>query len=235
MSTLSDLIKKNDPKDEKFESIKTSLDTLEKLAGYKLKELQETIDKQLTDKLKFKITHQEDNQSFTHVTASDDAEGIKKAVDAAIDGFCMGSSDGTKKAVSAIIGAALNALLGAGEGSELYKQSYAAIAEDEILKRIDVAFWSYGIAAKGISEKKQTAITYVYVKSFIDAKDVYATELTAMYAEAVRLAGSKEDKKDILDALADAVKILKAMKDDSSAAENNHMRVARDRLLNAKE
>lgn len=230
MAMIKDAIEKNDPKDPKFEQIKASLDLLDKLATLKLGELTDQVSKQLEDKNKFKTTHQDHTKSGTHVTATDDADNISKALDGIIDGFCAGSSTGTRKAVSGIIGTALTALLGAGEGQESYQKSYAAIAEDDILKRVDIAYWSYGIAAKGITEKAQTAIAYVCVKSYIDPQDVHSTELVSMYREAARLAGKPEDQKNILDALEEAKKILQSMKDDPVKALNNHVSAITARL-----
>jgi hypothetical protein len=231
MAQLKELIEKNDPKNDKFESIKTSLDMLDKLAGYKLEELNNKIKEQLEDKAKFKTTHQDQSKMGTHVTATDDANNIATALDGIVGGFCAGSSDGTRKAVSGIVGTAMTALLGAGAGSESYQQSYAAIAEDDILKRVDVAYWSYGIAAKGITEKSQTAIAYVCVKSYIDAADVHSTELVSMYRQAARLAGKPDDAKAILVALEEAQKVLKAMQDDPARAVENHARAVASRLM----
>lgn len=231
MSMIRKAIEDNDPKNEKFDSIKTSLDLLDKLASLKLEELQGEIARQLEDKKKFKTTHQEQTKSGTHITATDDAANITSALEKIIDGFCAGSSKGTKTAVSAIVGTALTALLGSGEGQETYQISYAAIAEDEILKRIDVAYWSYGIAAKGITEKSQTAIAYVCTKSYIDASDVHSTELVSMYRAAARLAGKPEDAESILVALEEAQKVLKAMKDEPQRALANHTAAVRARAL----
>jgi hypothetical protein len=230
MAQLKDLIEKNDPKNEKFESVKTSLDLLDKLTNYKLDELNEKIKAQLEDKAKFKTTHQDKTDQGTHVTVTEDADNITKALDGIIGGFCAGSSEGTRKAVSGIVGTVLTALLGAAAGHESYKLSYTAIAEDEILKRLDVAYWSYGIEAKGITEKKQTALAYVCVKSYIDAKDVHATELVSMYREAARLAGKPEDAKAILAALEEAQTVLKAMQADPVLAMEHHKRVMASRL-----
>jgi hypothetical protein len=189
MSTIRKAIADNDPKTEKFDSIKTSLDLLDKLASLKLEELGGQISSQLEDKKKFKTTHQEHTKSGTHITATDDSSNITSALNSIIDGFCAGSSAGTRKAVSAIVGTALTALLGSGEGQETYEISYAASAEDDILKRVDAACWPYGIAAKGITEKSLSPIAYVCVKSYIDPTDVHSTELVSMYREAARLGG----------------------------------------------
>lgn len=231
MATIKDMIQKNDPKEEKFEQIKTSLDLLDKLSTLKLGELVDQVKEQLADEGKFKVTHEDRSKRGTHVTATDDADNIAKALDAIIGGFCAGSSDGTRKAVSSIVGTAMTALLGSGAGEEVYQRSYAAIAEDEILKRIDIAYWSYGITARGITEKSQTAIAYVCVKSFIDVKDVHATELVSMYREAARMAGKPEDAKSILAALEEAKKILQAMQEDPSAALRNHVNVMSARIV----
>ncbi|WP_306397448.1 hypothetical protein [Telluria beijingensis] len=223
MASIKQAIETNDPKNEKFEQIKTTLDLLDKLATLKLGELNEQIRKELDDDSKFRITHQDQSKSGTHVTASDDADNIGRALDNIVDGFCAGSSDGSKKAVAGIVSTALTALLGSGAGQETYQQSFAAIAEDDILKRIDVAFWSYGVAAGGITEKSQTPIAYVCVKSYIDPGDVHATELVSMYRAAARLAKKPEDEKNILQALEEAQKVLAAMKDDPVMARDNHL------------
>lgn len=231
MASITKMIQENDPSKEKFESIKLALDSLSKLADYKLKDLQEVIKRQLADNSKFKTTHQDASQYGMHITATDDPDNITTALDGIIDGFCAGSSAGTRKAVGGIVGTALTALLGAGAGSESLQVSYTAIAEDDILKRVDVAYWSYGIAAKGIAEKKQTAMAYVCVKSYIDAKDVHATELVAMYRQAARLAGKPEDAKAILEALEEATKVLKAMQDNPANSAENHRMVMSARLM----
>ena len=230
MSMIKEAIEKNDPKNEKFDQIKTSLDLLDKLSSLKLAELTAQIQEQLKDPKKFKTTHQDDTKSGTHVTSTDDTANITAALDQIIAGFCAGSSEGTRAAVGGIVGTALTALLGSGAGQETYQISYAAIAEDEILKRIDVAFWSYGISAKGITEKSQTAIAYVCVKSYIDATDVHSTELVSMYRAAARMAGKPDDAAKILDALAEAQKILAAMKDTPKNAVENHVNVMKARL-----
>lgn len=231
MTQIRKAIEANDPTNEKFESIKASLDMLDKLTSYKLKELQETIKHQLADKAKFKTTHQDQEKRGTHITATDDPNNLTKALDDIIGGFCAGSSDSTRKVVGGIVGTAMTALMGAGAGQESYQVSYAAIAEDDILKRLDVAYWSYGIAAKGITEKSQTAIAYVCVKSYIDAVDVHSTELVSMYRQAARLAGKPEDSKAILEALTEAQKVLKAMQDHPVNALSNHVEVVAARLL----
>lgn len=230
MAALKKMIEDNDPTKEKFDQIKTSLDLLDKLSGLKLNELKDKIKDQIADPAKFKVTHQDDYREGTHITASDDSNNITKALDDIIAGFCAGSSEGTRKAVSGIVGTALTALLGSGEGSESYQTSYAAISEDDILKRVDVAYWSYGIAAKGITEKKQTAIAYVCVKSYIDAKDVHSTELVSMYRQAARLVQKPEDTKVILAALEEAKTVLIAMQDNPVAVVHNHVAAVAKRL-----
>jgi hypothetical protein len=97
--------------------------------------------------------------------------------------------------ISGIITAALDAIMGAGEGQESEVTAYSVVAEYPAIVRFDFAFWGRNVFAQSIKAHMENVFTCVAYKSAVDISTLAFNDFLALYGPILNKAyGEDRDK-----------------------------------------
>ncbi len=200
MSTIRDAILKQDPSKETEGIIKEQLETLAQLAN-----AQNEIDAQIiegnlmdgkvNDDLKVPVTKVIANGRETHVVTKEGPDDIIDSISKSVSEFFNPSAQNILSGVSGILGTALNALMGAGEGMESKKSVYMVMVEYPAIVRFDFAMWARNTRASGLMAHCKHALSAVWYKSAVDITQLDFATFLAIYAPVLNRAFGSDQAK----------------------------------------
>lgn len=187
MSLIRDAIKTCDPSKETEQIIKEQLETLAQLADAQNEIDSKAIeislkDGKVNDDLKIPITKLIGQYKETHVVTKEGPSDIVDKISKSIKTFFNPSAEGILTGVSEILGTALNALMGTGEGMEAKKSMYMVVVEYPAIIRFDFAMWVRNTRASGLMEHCKNAISVVSYKSAVDISKLDFATFLAIYS-----------------------------------------------------
>ncbi len=225
MSTIRDAVNACDPSKETELIIKEQLETLSQLAN-----AQNNIDSaaiemalkdgKINDDLTVPITKVLGKYNETHVVTTQKADVIVNRLSGSIKSFFNPSAEGILTGVAGILGTALDALMGAGQGMEAKKSMYSVVVEYPAIIRFDFAMWVRNTRATGIMERCKNAVSIVAYKSAVDITKLDFATFLAIYSPVLNKAFGSDQTK-IKELIAEAKDVYGMLADDK------RMRVAR--------
>jgi len=112
-----------------------------------------------------------------------DAGKIATEVSSAIKKFVSGATSDIIDGVASLVTTGLEAIIGAGEGTQQEMSSYYIIVQDYGIARYDICAWSRKIEAQGITSQIETAMAIVAFKSSVDIKKISLNTFLIAYGE----------------------------------------------------
>lgn len=177
MSFLKNAIKAVDPTPDKKNELTLAVNLLFELAEQK-NALQEEALKQLIrtagtpENPSIPITNTLAWHSETRAYVSSNAGNLVDTVTGAVKKFIGGGADNIVDGVGELITGGLEAILGAGTGTQAEMHSYYIIVEGLSIVRFDIMAWQRRIEAKGITHEIENAMTLTAVKSSVDVDKI---------------------------------------------------------------
>jgi len=200
MSLIRDAIKSFDSSDQTEQIIKEQLETLSQLADAQndidAKAIEISLkDGKINDDLKIPITKVIGQYKETHVVTKEGPDDIINKISDSIKNFFNPSAEGILTGVAGILGTALNALMGTGEGMEAKKNQYMVVVEYPAIIRFDFAMWVRNTRASGLMQHCKNAVSVVAYKSAVDINKLDFATFLAIYAPVLNTAfGSDQTK-----------------------------------------
>ncbi|MDD4113308.1 MAG: hypothetical protein PHC56_09815 [Herbinix sp.] len=187
MSVIRNAINNCDSSKETEQIIKEQLETLAQLADAQNEIDSKAIeislkDGKVSDDLKIPITKVIGQYRETHVVTKEGPSDIIDKIAGSIKSFFNPSVEGILTGVSGILGTALNALMGTGEGMEAKKSQYMVVVEYPAIIRFDFAMWVRNTRASGLMSHCKNAISVVAYKSAVDINKLDFATFLAIYA-----------------------------------------------------
>jgi hypothetical protein len=177
MAVLKNAIKALDPAPDEKKEITLLLSLLSELCEQKVTEFSMEIDHDL------RTAGSEENRSvpITEIIAkhkeyrayvSNDAGKIATDVANAVKKFVAGGSDNIIDGIASLVTTGIEAILGAGQGTQQQMSSYYIVAQGLAFARYDVRVWTRRIEAVGITKQIENAMAIVAYKSSVDIQRV---------------------------------------------------------------
>lgn len=219
MVFLKNAIKAVDPTPDKKKELTLSVNLLFELAEQK-KAIQYEVLMQLlrtagTDENpSIPITNTLASHSETRAYVSSNAGNLVETVTGAVTKFIGGGADNIVNGIGELITGGLEAILGAGSGTQSEMHSYYIIVEGFSIVRFDIVAWQRRIEATGITREIENAMTFTAIKSSVDVDRItFNTFLQAYKKQLEKLQfGDAELKKFIIE----AKEIFELLRDPSS-------------------
>ena len=218
MSVLKKAIEALDPTPDKKKELTLTLNLLFELAEQK-KQLQEAY---LRNQLRTAGTSENPSipitstlawHSETRAYVKDDAAQLATKVMEAIKLFITGGTTEILEGVGSLLSGAIEAILGAGEGTETEMHSYYIIVEAFSIIRFDVTAWQRHISVVGITQKIEHAMTFTAVKSSVDVDKI--TFNTFLQAYKNQLDKMKFGEHELIEFIKKAKEVFELLRDDA--------------------
>jgi hypothetical protein len=193
MAVLKNAIKSLDPAPDKKTELTLLLNLLSELCEQKVTEFTMKIDHDL------RTAGSEENRSIpiTEILAkhteyrayvASDAGKIATEVSSAVKKFISGGSHDIVDGVASLVTTGIEAIIGAGQGTQQEMSSYYIVVQGLAIARYDIRAWSRRIEAVGITKQIENSMAIVAYKSSVDVNNVslntfliaYETQLQAM-------------------------------------------------------
>ncbi|RIV32718.1 hypothetical protein [Micromonospora radicis] len=125
--------------------------------------------------------------------------------------------------IAGVVGTALTAIIGAGEGQESEARYYAVAVDYPAIVRFDFAFWGRNIRAQSIKSYMESVLTCVAFKSAVDLSKLAFNDFLALYAPILNQAYGGDQKKinQMVKNAADIYGLYKVPLASASAAANS--------------
>jgi|GEM_PF-192888 len=223
MSVLKNAIKAVDPTPDKKKELTLAVNLLFELAEQK-KDLQEEELKQLLrtagtpENPTIPITNTLATHSETRAYVTANAGTLVDTVTGAVKKFIDGGAENIVNGIGELITGGLEAILGAGSGTQTEMHSYYIIVEGLSIVRFDIMAWQRKIEATGITSEIENAMTLTAVKSSIDVdKITFNTFLQAYKTQLEKLNFSDEE---LLDFIKKSKEVFELLRDSNKETES---------------
>lgn len=193
MAFLKTAIEALDPSKDKKTQITLLLNLLSEMCEQKVNEFSKSIEEE------FRTAGNGENRTIpvTEILARhreyrayvrSDAGKIATEVSTAIKKFVSGGADNIIDGIASLVTTGLEAIIGAGSGSQQEMSSYYIVVQDYGIARYDIRVWSRNIEAQGITSQIETALAMAAFKSSVDVAKLsfntfliaYGSQLAAM-------------------------------------------------------
>lgn len=111
-----------------------------------------------------------------------DAGKIATEVSGAVKKFVSGTSSDIIDGVADLVTTGLEAIIGAGEGTQQEMMSYYIVVQDFGIARYDICAWARKIEAQGITTQIEAALALVAFKSSVDVHKISLNTFLIAYA-----------------------------------------------------
>ncbi len=187
MSTIRKAIEGLDPAKDIEAVIKEQLETLIELADKNAQLDEERIinslkDGKINDDLRIPITKTIASKREARAVTSQSSSAIVAEIAKSVESFFNPGKSEILNGVAGILGTAMDALMGSGEGTEMKQNLYLVAVEYPAIVRLDFAIWVRNTRAKGISTRCKNAISVVAYKSAVDVSKLDYNTFIAVYA-----------------------------------------------------
>lgn len=177
MSFLKNAINAIDPTPDKKKELTLAVNLLFELAEQK-NALQEEALKELLrtagtpENPTIPITNTLAFHSETRAYVKSNASTLVDTVTGAVKKFINGGADNIVDGIGELVTGGLEAILGAGSGSQASMHSYYIIVEGLSIVRFDIMAWQRKIEATGITTEIENAMTFTAFKSSVDVDKI---------------------------------------------------------------
>ena len=187
MSLIRNAINSCDVSKETEQIIREQLETLAQLADAQneidCKAIEQSLmSGKVNDDLKIPITKVIGQYKETRVVTKEGPNDIIDKISESIKSFFNPSAESILIGIAGILGTALNALMGTGEGMEAKKSQYMVVVEYPAIIRFDFAMWVRNTRASGLMSHCKNAISVVAYKSAVDISKLDFATFLAIYA-----------------------------------------------------
>jgi hypothetical protein len=219
MAVLKNAINALDPAPEKTSQLTLLLTLLSELCEQKVNQFTEAIETELrtagsVENKTVPVTeilakHKEYRAYIKH-----DAGKIATEVSSAIKKFIAGTSSSILDGISDLVTTGIEAIIGAGSGSQQEMSSYYIVVQSYAILRFDIRVWCRQIEAKGITEQIETALSVVAFKSSVDVRKITLNTFMVAYQDQLGKIGIPDEKWD--EYLSTAEQIFQRLRGDSA-------------------
>lgn len=123
-----------------------------------------------------------------------DAGKIASETSSAIKKFISGGSENIVDGIAALVTTGIEAIIGAGSGTQQELSSYYIVVQKFGILRFDIRVWSRQIEASGITKSIETALAIVAYKSSVDVKKLSLNTFLIAYQDQLSKIGISEEK-----------------------------------------
>lgn len=192
MAVLKNAIQALDPQPDKTKEITLALSLLSELCEQKIKQYKSDI----LDDIRTAGSPENKSIPITEIIAShseyrayvkDDAGKIATEVSSAIKKFVAGGVDKIIDGMASLVTTGIEAIVGAGEGSQQELSSYYIIVQNYGIARYDIKVWARKIEAKGITSKIQDCLAIAAFKSSVDVSKISFNTFLIAYDQQLSL------------------------------------------------
>lgn len=199
MAVLRDAINQLDPAPDKKKEITLALSLLTELCEQHVESFSTKIEEELrtagtSENRSVPITEILARHKEYRAVVKDDAGKIATEVSAAIKKFVSGSTTDIIDGVADLVTTGLEAIIGAGTGSQSKMESYYIVVQDYAIARYDVRAWARQIEATGITSKIESALAIVAFKSSVDINKISLNSFLLAYGSQLAAMGFPPDK-----------------------------------------
>ena len=158
-----------------------------------------------------------------------ETNNITENVAESIKEICKGTTDCVINGISSLIGNALDAVVGTGEGSEHITKLYTCCTdgsgEAAALVRYDMMAWTRNITASALSEYMESAFAIVLYKSSINVSKISFNDFRSIYLQVLENGldpnmAKDEREAEIMKSLEMAKKIYDELRKGSSSGDS---------------
>lgn len=208
MATIRKVIDTLDPSKEQEALIKEQLETLAQLAESRAQVDESQIiinlkDGKTTDDLRVPITKVIDSRKEYRVVVQETSSEIIEKIAESIKGMFQGK-DEIINSIAQLVGTALDAILGSGEGMEGKHEVYTVAVEYPAIIRFDFRMWIRNTRAQGIKTRCKSALAVVAYKSAVDIEKIDFNTFISIYGPLLAKAFGNDPKE--LDKMIDKAK-----------------------------
>ncbi|WP_335965134.1 hypothetical protein [Galbibacter sp. PAP.153] len=219
MSFLRDAIQSLDPTPDKKKELTLAVNLLFELAEQKNALQKETLKQLLRtagtpENPTIPITNTLAFHGETRAYVSENAGTLVDTVTGAIKKFIGGEADGIVDGIGELVTGGLEAILGAGEGSQSEMHSYYIIVDGLSITRLDIMAWQRKIEATGITSAIENAMTFTAVKSSVDVDKITFNTFLQAYKE--QLEKMDFSDKELIEFIKRSKEIFELLKDENS-------------------
>jgi hypothetical protein len=205
MSILKNAIEALDPTPDQKKEITLLLSLLSELCEQKVNEFSSNIENEL------RLAGSGENKTIpvTEILArhreyrayiKKDAGKIATEVSNAIKKFISGGTNDIIDGVASLVTTGIEAIIGAGSGTQQEMSSYYIIVQDYGIARYDIRVWARQIEAQGITSQIETALATVAFKSSVDISKIsFNTFLIAYGSQLENMNFPKDKQREYLD------------------------------------
>lgn len=221
MAILKNAINALDPAPDKKSQITLLLALLSELCEQKVVQFTETIETELRtagtiENKTIPVTEILAKHKEYRAYVKQDAGKIATEVSSAIKKFIAGSSGEIVDGISSLVTTGIEAIIGAGSGTQQEMSSYYIVVQGYGILRFDIRVWCRQIEATGITTQIETALAIVAYKSSVDVKKITLNTFLIAYQEQLSKIGIPEIKWD--EYLNTAEQLFQKLRGDSSTA-----------------
>lgn len=204
MSFLKNAIEALDPAPNKKSELTLALSVLFELAEQKAELFKRDLELDLrtagtADNRTIPVTQILAWHRETRAYVQHDAAKVSGIVIDSIKKFLNGGSDEILDGIGQLAATALEAILGAGSGTQSEMHAYYIVVEGLSIVRVDIAAWSRRIEATGITQQIEHALTFQAAKSSVNVDAItFNTFLQAYKAQLEKLKLSPDQLKQFI-------------------------------------
>lgn len=177
MAVLKNAINALDPSHDKKKEITLALSLLSELCEAKVTAFETAIETELrtagsVENKTIPVTEILARHTEYRAYIKQDAGKIATEVSSAIKKFIAGSASSIIDGIADLVTTGIEAIIGAGSGTQQEMTSYYIVVQSFGILRFDVRAWCRQIEAEGITSQIETALAIVAFKSSVDVTNI---------------------------------------------------------------
>ncbi|MBZ9752305.1 hypothetical protein K7W42_15740 [Deinococcus sp. HMF7604] len=197
MAPLKNAINALDPTPDKKKDITLLLNLLSELSEQKVAMFTERIETELrtagtVENRTVPVTEILANHTEYRAYVKQDAGKIAGEVTGALKKFLSGGSGDILDGIASLVTTGLEAIIGAGSGSQQEMKSYYIVVQKFGMVRFDIRAWSRQIEAQGITSQIETCMAIVAYKSSVNVKNLSFNSFLVLYQDQLAKIGIPE-------------------------------------------
>lgn len=197
MAVLKNAINALDPAPDKTKEITLLLSLLSELCEQKVAMFSEQIETDLrsagsNENRTVPVTEILANHAEYRAYVKQDAGKIAGEVTSAVKKFLSGGAGEILDGIGGLVTTGLEAIIGAGTGTQQEMKSYYIVVQQFGMVRFDVRAWSRQIEASGITSNIQTCLAIVAYKSSVDVQKLSFNSFLVLYQDQLAKIGVPE-------------------------------------------
>lgn len=199
MAPLKKAIEMLDPTPDKKKELTLTLSLLSELSQQKVAQFTEAVETDLRtagsiENRTVPVTEILANHSEYRAYVKSDVSKIGTEVSNAMKKFLTGSAGPILDGIAGLVTAGLEAIIGAGSGTQQEMKSYYIVVQKFGMVRFDVRAWARQIEATGITTQIETCMAIVAYKSSVDVTKLSFNSFLVLYQDQLGQIGIPESE-----------------------------------------